>query len=193
MKTNIYKTYYFVSAIFGISVLLNFFDWQLRGYYTEKAIAWIWILFTLAFIIGFWKSRKIKIYFFLIVVLLILSLLPMLLPFYAMVFYLTDTEDYQQIKIDNQFRLETTRHHPMSKARVYIYENHFGLFEKNIARPDYQEIITQTLSTKNHPDLTPIQNVKIIAQNSDSIGLEYQINGHKKLIYHPIKNVNDGY
>lgn len=199
MKT-LQKFYCYYSAFFVFSLFLNYFDWQLYGYYTEKIVAWIWIFFTLIYIIGFFKNKNVRIYFFTLIGLLILSILPMALPLFGIYYYLTDYGDYQQIKIDDNLRIERTQQQPLSMPRVYIYENYFGLFEKNICRPSYEEIVEKVLGIEddydklNSIDLkeTPIQKVKLIAKNSDSIGIEYQILNQKKIIYHPLKN-DDGY
>ena len=80
--------------------------------------------------------------------------------------------------------------------RVFVYKR-IGIFEKNICRPVFFEIIEQVLnveSAKNDYDeqKLSIQSAKLFSENKDSIGIEYQILDKRKIIYHPTEN-DDGY
>jgi hypothetical protein len=142
----------------------------------------------------YWKNRKTKIFFFSIIVLLILSVLPMAIPFFMIVNYLIKHDDYQQIKIDKNYRIEVTQQQPLSMTRIYVYERKFGILEKNICRSVYADIIEQTLNiSENAYSKEPvIQSAKLINKNEDSIGIEYEIMNKKKVVFHSLKN-SDGY
>lgn len=193
LKKSYKKIYYSFSILFGISIILNWNNWKFAGYFTDKIIAWIWIVLTLFFIIIFWKIKYVKIYFFSIVALLALSVLPMAIPLFGIYFYLTNEGDYQQIQLNNNFRLERTKQQALSLPRIYIYEKHFGILEKNIGRPNYSEILQEMFKNSNlNRKETTIQSAKFISKNKDSIGIEYEILNTKKTIYHKLNN-EDGY
>ncbi|MBA5792527.1 hypothetical protein H1R17_07340 [Flavobacterium sp. xlx-214] len=193
LKKSYKLIYYSFSIFFGISIILNWNDWKLAGYFTDKIIAWIWIFLTLFFIIIFWKKKYVKIYFFSIVALLSLSVLPMAIPLFGIYFYLTKEGDYQQIEMNNNFRLERTKQQALSLPRIYIYEKYFGILEKNISRPNYSEILQEMFKDSNlNEKETNIQSAKFISKNNDSIGIEYEILNTKKTIYHKLNN-EDGY
>lgn len=116
----------------------------------------------------------------------------MAIPFFGILNYISDNGDYERIKLNENYRIERTQHHPLSFPRIYIYERRFGIMEKNIARPLYSEIL-EKISGENNPHDIPLQNAKLININNDSIGIEYQINNIKKVIYHPVKDNDDAY
>lgn len=88
----------------------------------------------------------------------------------------------------------------MAKKRAYIYnsESKLLILEKsqNIARPDYNDIVSETLNINSDDPKRyeyvnePIQQAKLVSINKDSIGIEYQILNKKKIIYH---NLNETY
>ena len=182
-----------------MSIFLNYFDWQFAGYLPEKIIAWIWIFTTIIFILFFWRNKSVKIYSVTIVTLLILSIIPMAIPFFGIVNYLTKQGDYQEIKLNENFRIERTQHHPLSMPRVYIYKKYLGILEKNICRTDYREIIENVMNLKNNDSIfsidlkeTPIQSARLISDNYKKIEIEYKIKDKKKIIQHEL-NLKDGY
>jgi len=197
MFKNFIKNIYIIfSIILGGSFLLSRFDYQFYGYYTGKTIAWIWILLTFIFILIFWKSRRVKYYFLFLLILIPLSVIPMKLPYYAIEFYLTNEEDFQKIKLNEDFRIERTRQNVLSMPRVYFYQRKLGIFEKNICRPAYDKIVEEILDISSESDnldfrKIPIQSIKLISINKDNIGVEYKIMNKSKIIYHNLKSEYD--
>ena len=175
---------------------MTFYDYSYFGYYTDKIINWLWLGFTLIVINRFWKTKAIKIYFFSLLSFLLLSILPMAIPFFGILFYFTTIDDYQQIKLNSEYRIERTQQHALSMSRIYIYKR-IGIFEKNICRPVYSEVIENILNVERAKNLfdeekLSIQEAKLISANNDSIGIEYKISNKNKLIYHKTVN-DDGY
>jgi hypothetical protein len=82
----------------------------------------------------------------------------MAIPFVGILKYFSTIEDYQQIQLTKDYRLERTRHRGMSMTRTFIYEK-AGILEKNIYRTAYSDIIKNTI-------------------NSDSTELYYDDNEH---------------
>ena len=189
-------TYLTFTLIFLIGVFMSFYDYSYYGYWTDKIINWIWLIFTATVIFWFWKNKITRIYFFSLLTLILLSVLPMAIPFFGIVFSFTTINDYQQIKLNDSFRIERTRQQAMSMPRIYVYQR-IGFLEKNICRPVYGEIIESVLNLKENEsnideEKLSIQEAKLVSVNNDSIGIEYKILNNKILIYHKIKN-DDGY
>ncbi len=188
--------YVFLTTLFVFRVILSFYDYSYSGYYTDKIVNWSWLFFTVIIIIWFWKKRRVKIYFYSLLIFLLLSILPMAIPFFGILFFFSTIDDYQQIELNNNYRIERTNHQALSIHRIYIYKKK-GIIEENIGRPIYSDIVEKVLNL-NMEDILyefeeyPIQNAKLIDVNKDSIGIEYQIKNKKKLVYHSLKN-NEGY
>ncbi|WP_312555065.1 hypothetical protein [Empedobacter brevis] len=195
--------YYFGTTILFIllEIILNQFDLHFRGINTYRVLAWLWIFTTILFIIVYWKKKLIKIYTIILVALIGLSILPMALPFFAILSFLTGSNSLQHLKIDDDYRIELNKQ-ILSKERVYIYRTtpKMVILEKseNLCRPDYLEVLSKVLdiSEENESLYTlknsPIQQAKLVAVNKDSIGIEYQILHKKKIIYHQL-NERYGY
>ncbi|WP_291116508.1 hypothetical protein [Empedobacter sp. UBA7248] len=192
---------YIISSVLLILFLLSlsFIGLNLKGEYTYQILAWTWIIFTFYIIIKFWKIIYIKIYGFLLFALVGLSILPMAIPFIAILSFLFNLDTIQTIKMNDEYKIVVMKK-VMAKKRTYIYnsESKFLILEKsqNIARPDYSDIVSETLNINfDDPKLyeyenEPIQQAKLVSVNKDSIGIEYQILNKKKIIYH---NLNETY
>lgn len=192
---------YIISSVVLILFLLslNLMGLNLKGEYTYQILAWTWIIFTFYIVIKFWKIIYIKIYGFLLFALVGLSILPMAIPFLSIVSFLFNMNTIQTIKVNDEYKIVVTKK-VMAMKRAYIYnsESKFPILEKsnNIARPDYSDIVSETLNiNSDDPKLyeyenEPIQQAKLISINKDSIGIEYQILNKKKIIYH---NLNETY
>jgi hypothetical protein len=182
--------------MFLLGVFMTFYDYSYFGYYTDKIINWLWLGFTLIIINRFWKTKAIRIYFYSLLTFLLLSVLPMAIPFFGILFYFTTIDDYQQISLNSEYRIERTKQQAMSLTRVYIFKKK-GIFEKNICRPGYSEIIENVLNleqfknTFDEKKLT-IQDAKLVSVDNDSIGINYNISGKQEIVYHKL-NCEDGY
>lgn len=84
---NIVIAYLVVTLIFLGEVVLNFNQYSYAGYYPDKIIGWLWLVMTVFIIIRLWKKKAIKAYFAFLVAGIILSILPMMIPFFALVSY----------------------------------------------------------------------------------------------------------
>lgn len=187
--------YLTITLLYLFGVIIRFYDYNCLGYWTNKIINWIWLALTIIVIFWFWRKKTAKIYFFSLLTLIVLSILAMAIPFFAILYSFSTIDDYQQITLNDNYRIEKTKQQVLSMPRVYVYKK-TGLLEKNICRPTYRDIINNVLNFKVYEsgiDLKiPIQKAKFISINSDSIGIEYQILDKKKIIYHKLKN-DDGY
>ncbi|RXM49875.1 MULTISPECIES: hypothetical protein [unclassified Chryseobacterium] len=185
---NIIIVYLVVTLVFLSEVVLNFNQYSYAGYYTDKIIGWLWLALTIFIIIRLWKKKAIKVYFGLLVAGIILSILPMMLPFFALVSYFSTIDSYQRISLNNDYRIERYRPGALSKPQMAIYQQK-GILEKRISKTPYVEILERvvqrpSIDIPSEEQKEPIQEAKFINANKDSIGIEYKIMNKKQIFYH---------
>ncbi|MFP3834916.1 hypothetical protein [Chryseobacterium sp. SIMBA_028] len=189
---NIVIAYLIITLIFLSEIVLNFNKYSYSGYYTDKIINWVWLVMTVFIIIWFWKKKVIKVYFSLLVLGIVLSILPMMIPFFMIVNYFSTFDNYQRIQLDDVYRIESGRPGALSKPQVTVYKRE-GILEKPIYTTHYKKIIEGIFElTPDSPAMAnkkPIQKAKLVSVSKDSMGIEYQILNKKKIFYH--KNNED--
>lgn len=185
----IHMIYLVITLIFLGEVILSLYGYSYLGYYSDKIINWIWLGMTIFMIIRFWKKKWIKIYFSVLVWGLIMSILPMMIPFFAIVNYFSTMDDYQQIQLNDSYRIERSRPNVLHKPQVQIYKKEAVIFEKAIYRTDYPFILEDVLqnTSLNSNKYPPIQAARLVDVRKDSIGIEYQIMDKKRIYYHKKK------
>ena len=94
-------TYLTFTLFFLLGVFMSFYDYSYYGYWTDKLINWIWLVFTVTIIFCFWKNKITRIYFFSLLTLILLSILPIAIFFFVIVFSFITINDFQQIKFIN--------------------------------------------------------------------------------------------
>lgn len=179
-----------ITLIFLSEVVLNFNQYSYAGYYPDKIIGWLWLAMTVFIIIKLWKRKAIKVYFGFLVAGIILSILPMMIPFFALLSYFSRIDSYQRIQLDDHYRIERHRPGALSKVQIAVYQQK-GIFEKRIGKIPYVEVLENVLQRpsfeiSNDEQQEPIQEAKLINANKDSIGIEYQIMNKKKIFYHKV-------
>lgn len=83
--------------------------------------------------------------------------------------------------------------------RVFIYQTQNSLIELNTHRPSFRNIAIEILEPTTNDerlqidDLPPyLDNARFVGENADGIFVEYELQGHKKVIFHAFHQ-NDGY
>lgn len=196
-KTAFALLYLLSTLLFIISfILLNKYGMQFAGYWTEKVIAWQWLVLTPIFIWVFWQYKTVKAFLAGLVLLLIGSILAMAIPFFGFLLYITTIDDHQRIKLDENTRLELTNQHTLCMTGVYVYQKKWGIFEQNKARPVYSDIIDEVvyngeaykreIQLEVSKNTTPIEQATLVYVDENKIGIEYQIQGKRKIIYHQL-------
>jgi hypothetical protein len=131
--------YLFVSALITLDVVLYCF-WQMSftGYWSDRVIFWIWLLLTPVVTFSFWKKLWAKIYFGLLVVGLILSILPMAIPFFGILLSGSGSGRLNHFNLENNIRIQTVGYGVMGRPRVQIVKD--GLLFDKIKFEDGDEI-----------------------------------------------------
>lgn len=187
---NIVIAYLAVTLVFLFGIVLSLNNYSFAGYYTYKIINWLWLLITIFIIVRFWKKKVIKVYFGLLISGIILSILPMMIPFFGIIHYFSTIGCEQRVQLDDTYRIERGRPGALYRPLITIYKKE-GIFEKQISRIPYSDIIEKTVQPSEEIYLDdkklPIQEAKLINVNQDSIGIEYRILNKQKVIYHKNK------
>ena len=168
-KTLFFRIYLFISALIILnSSLYAFARMSFVGYWSDRILFWIWILTTLFVIIIFWKKLWTKIYFGLLVIGLILSILPMMLPFFSILLSATGKGRMNHFSLGNNLRLEIISYSIIGRPRIQVVKDGF-LFDK-IKLEDQDEI------QKNDSTLLEIRdakNAQLIKETDTSITVKY--------------------
>lgn len=169
MKKQLKIAYLIISFLLVADlVLILGFNISFVGYWTDRVIFWIWFLLTILVLIVFWKKRITKVYLISLIVGLILSLLPMGLPFFAIVFSSCGIDRGQVYHINNNVRLQEIVKSPIAKPIIQIIEG-YAIFEKNIVETDFElEMDSQYLNAFD------AEIINLIANSKDSLSIEFK-------------------
>lgn len=177
------RVYLFVSALIVLNaVLYCFWRMSFTGYWSDRVIFWIWLLLTPIITFGFWKKLWAKIYFWLLVAGLILTILPMAIPFFGIILAGSGSGRYNHFNLENNIRIQTVGYGVMGRPRLQIVKDGF-LFDK-IKFEDGDEIGSndvisiKPLHAKNDEDLPAFEirdakNAKLIKETDTSVTVKY--------------------
>ncbi len=98
----IINSYITISILFIFNIIIGFYDYSFYGYWTDKVIGWLWIVLTILVIIIFWKKRIAKIYLITLCLIIFLSIIPMLIPFFGILYFFTTMGDYERIELNKE-------------------------------------------------------------------------------------------
>lgn len=140
---------------------------SLAGYWSDRLLFWLWAFGTLTCLIVFWKSVFTKIYLALLIAGVVLSILPMMLPFWAITLAVTGLERGDWVNPpEGKYRMQIIKS-VMSKPQLQIIEN-MGLFEKIKATSDTEFLRNNDLKL----GYEMLKDIKLIQETPDSLKLE---------------------
>lgn len=188
-KQILLRVYLFISALMVLNVVLYCF-WQMSftGYWSDRVIFWIWLIVTPILVFLFWRKLWAKIYFWLLIAGLVLSILPMALPFFAIYLSGSGRGRLNHFNLENNIRVQTVGYGVMGKPRLQIVKDGL-LFDKILL--EYADEIETTDSTlvevkdTNEPQvitksavsktlqIRDAVNAKFISQTDSSVTIKY--------------------
>lgn len=140
---------------------------SLAGYWSDRLLFWLWAFGTFTCLIVFWKSVFTKIYLALLIAGVILSILPMMLPFWAITLAVTGLERGDWVNPpEGKYRMQIIKS-VMSKPQLQIIEN-MGLFEKIKATSDTEFLRNNNLKI----GYESLKDIKLLQETSDSLKLK---------------------
>lgn len=120
------------SALLALDIGLYLYDFiTYRGYYSDVIIFWSWFILSILIIIFCWKKLIAKLYLTAFIIALVLSILPMMLPFWTLILSMSSGGLRIDKKLNDHYRAQIVCYSAMSKPWLEIVENK-GLFEKRI-------------------------------------------------------------
>ena len=106
-ETRLIRFYLIISALIILNLcLFAYARISFAGYWSDRILFWIWVFTTPFIIILCWKKLFTKIYFGLLVIVLILSILPMAIPFFAIFLSASGKGRINNFNLDNNIRIQ---------------------------------------------------------------------------------------
>ncbi|MBW1658157.1 hypothetical protein [Flavobacterium quisquiliarum] len=147
-KKIILRFYLILSAISILDCALYYFKAiSLRGYYSDAILFWLWLFMSFVIIIVFWKKLLAKLLLVALVITFALSIIAMMLPFYALVNSTTSLGLYINKNLNENYRAQIVGYGPMVYPWLEIIEKK-GFFEKRIIKCTDSELMNDNLDIK---------------------------------------------
>ncbi|WP_244511824.1 hypothetical protein [Flavobacterium anhuiense] len=122
-KKMILRVYFIICAIFVLDCLLYYFkEISLRGYYSDVVLSWVWLISSFVIIIVFWKKLISKLFLATILVTFALSIIAMMLPFYALLLSSTSLGLYQNKDLNKNYRAQIVGYGVMVQPWLEVIE-----------------------------------------------------------------------
>lgn len=168
-KQILIRFYFLVSALIVLNVIIYCF-WQMsfRGYWSDRIIFWIWLIATPIVVMSFWKKIWTKIYFWLLVSGLILSIIPMAMPFFGILLSASGSGRLNHFSLDKNFRVQTVGYGVMGRPRVQIVKD--GLLFDKVLLEDGDEVKKNDSTWLNIRDA---KNVILMGETDTSVTIKY--------------------
>ncbi|WP_281231642.1 hypothetical protein [Flavobacterium gelatinilyticum] len=153
------QIYLLISAFLVINCGLYYFtEISLRGYYSDVVLFWLWLICSFVVIVVFWKKIMAKLLLAGLLVTLAFSIIPMMIPFYALALSTTSLGLYIHSDLNKNYRAQIVSYGPLASPWLEVIEKK-GLFEKRVIK------CTDLQFINNNPDLKIRTTKDIIFQN----------------------------
>ena len=136
MRKTILKAYAAISLLLTLDVAAYcFYKISLPGYYSDVILFWLWFLGSIAVIVLFWKKVMAKLLLGAMLLALTGSILPMMLPFFALVFSTTPFGLRMTKDLNENYRAQIVGYSVMAHPVLQIIEKK-GIVERQIIQCD---------------------------------------------------------
>lgn len=147
-KHIILRTYLILSLLLAINCFLYYFkDISLRGYYSDLALFWLWFATSFLVVVVFWKKIMAKVLLAAIIGSILLSILPMMMPFYAWVLSTTSLGLLIDKNLNEKYRAQIVSYSAMAPPWLEVIEKN-GMIEKRIFKSTDRELMNDNLDVK---------------------------------------------
>jgi hypothetical protein len=173
-KSIVIGSYALLTSLLLLIICLLFYKFSFAGYFTDRIIFWLWTIETLYIIINYFNKKIIKFYIGFLISGILLSIIPMGIPFAAIILSTTGIGLQFKEQINDKYRFQITGYSIISKPDIEIIENKW-IFEKDKVRTkDYPQINDSTSI-----GFYDFKKVKFISENDSIITLEIFGKGHR--------------
>jgi hypothetical protein len=167
-------SYALLTGLLLLIICLLFYRFSFAGYFSDRIIFWLWAIETLYIILNYFKKKIIKFYFGFLISGIVVSIIPMGLPFAAIILSTTGIGLQFKEQINDKYRFQITGYSLLSHPNIEIIENKC-FFEKDKLRTnDYPQINDSTSI-----GFYDFKKVKFISENDSIITLEIFGKGHR--------------
>jgi ABC-type transport system involved in multi-copper enzyme maturation permease subunit len=147
-STIVLRVYLILTLLLAIDCLLYYYKLiSLRGYYSDVVLYWLWFLTSFVVIILFWKKVIAKLLLGGIILAIILSILPLMMPFYALILSTTSLGLRIDKNLNKNYRAQIVSYSAMAAPWLEVIEKH-GLFEKRILKSTDYQLMNDDLNIK---------------------------------------------
>lgn len=144
----ILRLYFILSSLLALDCLLYFNRLiSLRGYYSDVVLYWLWFLTSFVVIVIFWKKIMAKLLLGGIILAIILSILPLMMPFYAWILSTTSLGLMIDKNLNEKYRAQIVSYSAMAPPWLEVIEKH-GLLEKRILKSTDYQLMNDNLNIK---------------------------------------------
>ncbi|MCA4900085.1 MAG: hypothetical protein ACK514_01970 [Bacteroidota bacterium] len=125
-------TYWFICGAFLANVLAYYnYGISLPGYASDIVLFWMWLCLTVVVIVLNFKRSWAKVYSAFLVAFVILTMLPMMIPFIHIVSFAFGGNRHYHNKFDSKYRIEEINGFGLVRRRLHLVEKR-GVYEKII-------------------------------------------------------------
>lgn len=158
-----------------ISILLlgnvisdSIYRFSVAGYWNDRVLFWLWFFGTFYILVIYWKKLLTKIYLGVLVLGIVLSVLPMAIPFFAIVLSTTGGGLHFKKQITPKYRVQIVGYGVMGRPLMEIVKNK-GLLEKRIAQTNSGV----TVNDSTYIEIWEIKDAKYISETDSSISIQF--------------------
>lgn len=146
--TIILRFYLILSLLLALDCLLYYFKLiSLRGYYSDVILYWLWFLTSFAVIVVFWKKILAKLLLGGIILAIIISILPLMMPFYAWILSTTSLGLMIDKNLNEKYRAQIVGYSVMTHPWLEIIEKN-GPIEKRVFKSTDSELMNDNTNIK---------------------------------------------
>lgn len=136
------RIYFLISLLLGIDCFLYYFKQiSFRGYYSDVILFWLWLFMSFVIIIVFWKKIMAKLLLAGLILTLIASIIPMMIPFYGLLLSTTPLGLMQDKNLNEKYRAQIVGYSVMTTPWLEVIEKN-GIIEKRIFKCNDSELMT---------------------------------------------------
>lgn len=144
----ILRIYLILSLLLAADCLFYYFKLiSLKGYYSDVVLYWLWFVTTFVVIVIFWKKIMAKLLLTGIIVAIILSILPMMMPFFAWILSTTSLGLLINRDLNKNYRAQIVSYSAMASPWLEVIEKH-GLVEQRLFKSTDYELMNDDMNVK---------------------------------------------
>jgi len=167
--------YLILSAALILNIALDIVKGiSLQGYWGDRILYWTWLVITVYILMRYWSKKGVKFYGWTLMALLGLSMLPMFIPFTAIILTGFGLDRTYGNDFNDNLRLQVTGKSFMGRPNVELIRKH-GLYEVVLGEMSGFDLVDEL------DDLENINRVKILEEKENSLLVEFYFpNGGNK-------------